>query len=328
MCRIIELSRLGPSARAVTSHLAADASNVVRQEFKYEENKMIKRILKKFLRLPTQMFRRYKARTALTQLTSHKHPKLKAIGDALRESLTHTISVEEQKWINLIEQRRSFLLSSDKEIAVIDYGAGKPDSNRAKEEMKKGVQSTALVANICKASKPAFWATFLFKIIRKLEPSSSVELGSCVGISASYITAALNINGQGELLSLEGSPEIAKIAKETLESLNLQNGSVITGPFHETLKGVLESAKPIDFFFNDGHHDHDSVIQYFNESLPNLSDEAVIVFDDISWSPGMRKAWTEIENDERVSASIDFQTIGIVLVGKNLATKEKFRIPL
>ncbi len=161
-------------------------------------------------------------------------------------------------------------------------------------------------------------------MIRKLEPSSCVELGSCVGISASYITAALNMNKKGRLLSLEGSPEIAK---KNLENLNLKRGSVITGPFHETLKGALESAKPIDFFFNDGHHDHDAVIQYLNESLPNLSDEAVIVFDDISWSPGMRKSWTEIEDDKRVSPSIDLQTIGIVLIGKNLAAKEKFRIP-
>ncbi len=110
--------------------------------------------------------------------------------------------------------------------------------------------------------------------------------------------------------------------------MNLQNASVITGPFHETLKAVLESSKPIDFFFNDGHHDHDAVLAYFNEALPNLSNEAVIVFDDISWSPGMRKAWIEIEADERVTASIDLQTMGIALVGNNLAANEKFRIPL
>ncbi|MGH8604150.1 MAG: O-methyltransferase, partial [Gammaproteobacteria bacterium] len=161
-------------------------------------------MLKKFLRLPILRFRRYKAKSALTQLTSHGSPKLKAIGDALYESLTHTISTEEQELITLIEQRRSFLLSSDKEIAVIDYGAGSSSSNRTKEEMEKGVQSTALVANICKASKPAFWATFLFKLIRKLEPSSCVELGSCVGISASYQASALKINEKGNLLTLEG----------------------------------------------------------------------------------------------------------------------------
>lgn len=285
-------------------------------------------MLKKFLRLPILRFRRYKAKSALTQLTSHESPRLKAIGDALYESLTHTISTEEQELITLIEQRRSSLLSSDKEIAVIDYGAGSSSSNRTKEEMEKGVQSTALVANICKASKPTFWATFLFKLIRKLEPSSCVELGSCVGISASYQASALKINEKGNLLTLEGSPEIAKIANETIASLNLQNASVVTGSFHETLKGVLESSKPIDFFFNDGHHDHDAVLLYFNEALPNLSNEAVVVFDDISWSPGMRQAWIEIEDDERVTASIDLQTIGIALVGNNLAAKEKFRIPL
>jgi len=211
---------------------------------------------------------------------------------------------------------------------VIDYGAGISGSIKTKEEMNKGVQSTAFVSNVCKASKPPFWATFIFKMIRKLEPSSCVELGTCVGISASYITAALEINGKGELLSLEGSPEIAKIATETLGNLNLKKGTVVVGSFNEILGGVLESAKPIDFFFNDGHHDHDAVIQYFNESLSSLSDEAVIVFDDISWSAGMRKAWNEIESDDRVSASIDLRTIGIALIGKNSATKERFKIPL
>ncbi len=285
-------------------------------------------MLKKFVKLPIQQLRRYKARAALTQLTSHEDPKLKAVGDALYESLTNTMSAEEQELINLIEARRSSLLRSDQEISVIDYGAGNPNSNRTKEEMDKGVESTALVANICKVSKPPFWATILFKLIRKLEPSSCVELGSCVGISASYQATALNMNGKGKLLTLEGSPEIAKVAEETLERLNLENASVVTGPFHKTFKGVLESAKSIDLFFNDGHHDHDAVIEYFNDALPNLTDEAVIVIDDISWSPGMRKAWTEIEDDKRVTASIDLQEIGIVLVGNNSAAKEKFRIPL
>jgi predicted O-methyltransferase YrrM len=300
----------------------------VPQEFTHKKNKRIERMLKVALRLPLRLLRRYKARLALTQLTSHEYPKLKAVGDALYESLTHTLSAVEQEMIAQIEQRRSFLFSSNKMIAVIDYGAGHPSSNRTKEEMGKGEQSTARVADLCKASKPIFWATCLFKLIRKLEPSSCVELGSCVGISASYQAAALHINGKGHLHTLEGSPELATIAKDTLKHLHLQNASVVTGPFHETLTGVLESSKPIDFFFNDGHHDHDAVLQYFNEALPHLSSEAVFILDDISWSPGMRKAWTEIEEDERVTASIDLHTIGIALVGNNVATKAKFKIPL
>jgi len=221
-----------------------------------------------------------------------------------------------------------FRESGKARIAVVDYGAGSGESRRTKEEMDSGVPSTALVADICKVSKPAFWATFLFKLIRKLEPSSCVELGSCVGISAAYQATALRLNGKGRLQTLEGSPEVARLAQETLVSLQLPAASVITGPFHKTFRDVLASAQPIDFFFNDGHHDHDAVMRYFEESLPHLSREAVMVFDDISWSPGMRKAWTEIEADKRVIASVDLQVIGVAVIGKSDMPREKFRIVL
>lgn len=290
--------------------------------------KPIVRTVKRWVLLPINLIKIHRAKTALVQLTSHNSSIVRAIGSALHETLTNTINSHEQELIGLIEQRRSYLLNSNKKITVIDYGAGSPNAKRSMEAMKNGVQSTEYIANICRASKPAFWATFLFKLIRKLEPSSCVELGSCLGISASYQAAALCINGKGSLVTLEGSPEIAKIAKETLNNLSYQNTTVITGEFSETLSDVLSSSSPIDFFFNDGHHDHDAVIQYFNEALPYLSDQAIIIFDDISWSTGMRKAWREIENDNRVNVSIDFDSIGIALISKDLRIKEKFRIPL
>lgn len=295
------------------------------------KNKVIitlKRMLKTALKLPIQHLKRRKVNSALTRLTSHENKKLKAIGVAIQESLAQELSLDERQVISSIEERRSSLLSSDQEIVVVDYGAGSSSSSRTRQEMEDGVQSTALVSKITTASKPKFWATMLFKKIRKLEPLSCVELGSCVGISASYQAAALKINGKGAIVTLEGSEEIANLAKETFAELGIENASVVTGPFHETLDGVFEAAKPIDFFFNDGHHDHDAVIRYFDKVAPYLSDAAVIVFDDISWSSGMRSAWAKIENDERVSASIDLNTIGIALIDKAMDTKEAFKIPL
>jgi predicted O-methyltransferase YrrM len=284
---------------------------------------MFDRLLKK----PLQQLRTYQARSVLPRLIGHGNPKVKTIGTALDEAISNIIPPEEQKLLSDIEQRRSILLKSDQKIAVIDYGVDAPGSTRTKDEMKRGVPSTRAVSSICKASMSMFWSIILFKLIRKLKPDSCVELGSCVGISASYQAAALKMNGTGKLITLEGSPETANIARETLETLNHKHAAVVTGPFHKTLEGALESAKPIDFFLNDGHHDHDAVIQYFNQSLPNLAPEAVIVFDDISWSPGMRKAWTEIEEDPRVAASIDIQRLGIAVMGSSTG-KGKFRIPL
>ena len=287
---------------------------------------MPNRILIKLLQPPLKQYQKYQAKSAISRLTTHESAHLQAIGEALAETLSHSLSPEEKATIDLIEQRRTSLLNSDEVITVIDYGAGSRGAKRTKEEMAKGVQSAARVADVCKASKPAFWATFLFKLIRKLQPLSCVELGACVGISAAYQASALKINGKGRLFTIEGSPEVANIARETLAGLGLENATVVVGPFQETLSGVLESASPIDYFFNDGHHDHDAVLHYFAEALPHLSDGAVIVFDDISWSEGMRRAWSEIENDERIIATVDLQTMGIAVMGSEPSAKEKIKI--
>ena len=288
--------------------------------------------MKRLLRIPFQLFRRArqnsKARTEIAKLKSNESTIIRAIAEGLSEASASSFSREEQTLLDSIEKRRSSLLGSTREIGVIDFGAGSPDSNRGIEEMESGVESTAQVAKICRASKPAFWAVVLFKLIRKLKPASCVELGTCVGISASYQAAAMKLNGDGFLRTLEGSPEVAKIAAETLSGLDLENAEVVTGPFHYTLDSVLKQSAPIDFFFNDGHHDHDAVIRYFNEAIPFLANDAVVMFDDISWSEGMKKAWLEIQKDKRVSATIDLGPVGIAVLGTKSADSFNVAIPL
>ncbi len=314
----IMLKGMRPQAvHAVTSHSRNSS-----------ERTMIYSLLKGLIYPSVQKYRRLRARSEISKFISHSDPRVRAVGTALLETLTGVLSSEEQAWVQRIEQRRNSLMHSDKSITVIAYGAGRPGSKKTMEEMNAGHETTGMVRNICKASKPPFWATLLFKMVRSLKPKSCIELGSCVGISASYLSAACKMNGKGVLRTLEGSPATAEIARETLEGLGLENASVITGPFHKTLQGVLELEKPVDFFFNDGHHDRAAVLQYFSQSLPCLSQDAVIVFDDISWSSGMRQAWEEIENDPRVLVTIDLHDIGIAVLGHNPAAKEKYRLPL
>lgn len=88
----------------------------------------------------------------------------------------------------------------------------------------------------------------------------------------------------------------------------------------------LQRAKPIDFFFNDGHHDRDAVIEYFEQSKPYLANDAVIVFDDIDWSEGMSEAWKEIQRDDVTMVSIDLGGIGVVVLGQG--ERNNYRLPL
>lgn len=289
---------------------------------------MFVRKLKSGIRQTIDQFRRHQAKAKIEKLLAADDKRLQAIGYALLETVSNLLTVDEQQTITLIEQQRKNILQSDKKITVIDYGAGNPGSVRNKEEMEQGVSETEMLSEVCSTSKTEFWATFLFKLIRKLQPVSCVEMGTCVGISASYQAAALKLNGKGKLLTLEGSPEVAKVAQNTLSLLGLDNVSVVTGPFHETFIQALQVSKPVDYLFNDGHHDHDYVIKYFDEAFPYLSEDAILIIDDISWSGGMKKAWRRIENDDRIVASVDLHTVGIVLKGKRKEHPTRISIPL
>lgn len=283
---------------------------------------------KSVARAALRTFRVWRARSAIDEIARAESPSVAAIGRGLQQALAAHSTRTEAPILERIEDRRGALLHSTEVIPVIDYGAGSAGSQRSAEEMRYGVESTAQVSRVAGASKPPFWALMLFTLIRQLRPQSSLELGTCVGISASYQAAALKLNGTGRLTSLEGSPEIARIARETLGALELTNATIVTGPFHQTLSAALEAAQPIDFLFNDGHHDRDALLAYFAQALPYLSEEAVVVFDDISWSPGMRNAWREIEEHSSVAATVDLGVMGIAVVSAHPHSKRRFTIPL
>ena len=273
-------------------------------------------------------YRAIRSKPVVKELCNSSNPVVARVGKGLHEGLYGNASQSAVAGLTQIEDRRRALLNTRETIKVIDYGAGSSYEQRTEEQMKQGVQKTAAISNICKASKPARWAALLHHIVLCCEPKSAVELGSCVGISGSYIASAMKNNGKGSLTTLEGSPEIARIATETFSTLGLANAKVVAGAFHSTLSNVLEASKPIDFFFNDGHHDRDAVLRYFEQSLPYLSPNAVVAVDDITWSTGMKSAWKTLRERKQVAASVDLGKMGILIMGEPVPGKSQFDMPL
>ena len=72
--------------------------------------------------------------------------------------------------------------------------------------------------------------------------------------------------------------------------------------------------KPIDYAFIDGHHDEKATISYFEKVMPHLSKNAILVFDDISWSDGMRRAWKHIEKNKLIKISLNLGVVGVCVV--------------
>jgi len=246
-------------------------------------------------------------------MQSLKHSEVSAskIERAIWETIHHKISLEEKIWINRIEQIRKQFAGNPTPVTVLDYGAGNPDSRRSEEEMAQGMASTTTYGEICLGSKPALWALLLLKLIRAIQPELAIELGTCIGISAAYQSVAQLLNGKGRLISIEGSEAIAGIAKKNLESLRLDKVEILCGTFNEVLPGILEKTAAVDYVFIDGHHDEQATIAYFELLLPYLSSGAVLVFDDISWSSGMRRAWEKISKHSAVTFAVDLKMLGI-----------------
>jgi len=245
------------------------------------------------------------------QSLKHLEASSNKIEQAIRDTIYHRITPEEKARIVQIEQIRKHFTNNPTSITSLDFGAGDPDSQRSDEEMAQGTISTTTYGEICLGSKPALWALLLFKLIRAIQPDLVIELGTCIGISAAYQSAALQMNGKGRLISIEGSETIADLAKKNIESLHLNNADIRCGTFKDVLPEIFSEISAVDYVFIDGHHDERATIAYFELLLPHLSPGAILVFDDISWSNGMRRAWEKIRQHPAMTFAVDLKMLGI-----------------
>lgn len=212
-----------------------------------------------------------------------------------------------------IEKLRSELLRDDRTIRITDLGAGSYANNNKFRKVK------SLAGN---ALKPAYLAQLIYRLAGDQKPGNIIELGTCLGVTTAYLAKAAP---QAKIFSIEGCPETAAIAAENLKKLHIQNVDLRTGNFDTLLPELIRDIPALDFVFVDGNHRKESTLNYFKWCLPKLSDNSIMIFDDIYWSKGMKEAWKEIKSHPEVTVTIDLFWIGLVYVRKSQA-KENFKI--
>lgn len=199
-----------------------------------------------------------------------------------------------------IEYRRDLLLAANEMLQIEDHGAGS-HSLSGNSRKVSDIARTSLIT-------PRF-GQHLFRLATFLQPTTILEMGTSLGISAAYLAKGAP---QARMVTLEGSPAIADVARQQLQALGLDQVEVRIGEFSHTLPAALESLRSVDLAFIDGNHRYEPTVQYFEALKPYLHDGSVIVFDDIHWSRGMEKAWNTIRRDPRVTVSVDLFYKGIV----------------
>lgn len=179
-----------------------------------------------------------------------------------------------------------------------------------------------------RGSNRARWGRLLYATVEGMEPETCVEFGGLIGLSGAYQALALSRNGEGTLQTIERRPAGVQLASQHFDELGLSDhAEVLAGDFFERLPEVREH-RPIDYVFVDGDHTIDQTLRLFHELLSDLSDGALVVLDDITWSWGMRKAWKLIQRHPRVSLSVDLFNLGVLLVRDEEHPTEQHKIAL
>ncbi|MCK7553495.1 class I SAM-dependent methyltransferase [Chitinophaga sedimenti] len=212
-----------------------------------------------------------------------------------------------------IEALRTKLLQSRDIVNVTDLGAGS----------LTGAGTERKVSDIARhAAKPPKFGQLFYRMVQHFAPANIPELGTSLGMSTAYMASA---RPNSTVYTIEGCPNITAQAKANFAELGLQNIRQFTGNFDDVLPKVLQEVTP-DFVYIDGNHRKEPTLDYFRQCADKASENAVFIFDDIHWTNGMEEAWKTIQDDERVTLTVDLFFIGLVFFRKDFKVKQHFTI--
>jgi predicted O-methyltransferase YrrM len=199
-----------------------------------------------------------------------------------------------------IEECRQSLLRDNTVLTIEDFGAGSTVT-KSNERKVRDIARSAL--------KPKKFGQLMFRIVNHFRANTMMELGTSLGITTAYLAAG---NLKGIVHTFEGAKQVAKIAKQSFNHLQLNNIEVIEGNFDHTLQQQLNKLSVVDLGFVDGNHRKEPTICYFEQLLEKSNNSSVFIFDDIHWSKEMEEAWKYIQQHTAVKLTIDLFFIGIV----------------
>lgn len=118
---------------------------------------------------------------------------------------------------------------------------------------------------------------------------------------------------------MDASQYRLRVARDLHSRLGLNNVTYVAGLFEHTLHETLKTIGPVDFAFIDGHHQYRPTLDYTNAILDYAAPETILVYDDIRWSEGMKRAWAELKRDRRFQLVLDLNGMGVCVHKEGLA---------
>lgn len=169
-----------------------------------------------------------------------------------------------------------------------------------------------------RAASPEVWTQFFYHLSKSKKIHNILEIGTNLGVSGQYFIKALEGKKQAKFTTLEGVKGLCEIASQRFITLSDVNRfEVLHGLYDKTLLNILNKKDRFDLVFIDGNHQYESTLKYFELLKNKVSSPALIIFDDINWSSGMRRAWQEICAQKGIVLSVNFFKLGLIVFDAN-----------
>lgn len=228
------------------------------------------------------------------------------------ELATHVLPDKKEDIFDAAERIRTNMQASSQSIQITDLGAGSRKTSTTHRQVRE-IAKTSL--------QPAWRCRLLYRLAMHQALGSLLELGTSLGVTTAYLAAT-----NRPVFSMEGCPNIHKLASQNLNETGVDNTHLLCGHFDELLPDFLREHPDCNFAFVDGNHRYDATLHYYELLKSHLAPNALMVFDDIYWSEGMKKAWKEIVSQQN-QISIDLFYFGLVYLRPEQAP-EHFKIKL
>ena len=170
-----------------------------------------------------------------------------------------------------------------------------------------------------------YWGSFLCLLASAARSKAILELGSCIGISGSYLASAESCE---DFTTVEQSPLLASLATMNIHQV-ARDARIWNTSFDDALDQLLPSLKgKFDLVYIDGHHEKEPTLHYTNRLLPHLKEGGLFVFDDIHWTSGMLEAWQAITRKPGLSLTLDLGRFGIGIRDTQSARPKSYDLSL
>ncbi len=241
----------------------------------------------------------------------------------------------DMKIVSKVEGLRREMLSDKRRIMVTDLGAGsvtKAGGERSVAEIAGSAalpaKETRLLARMVQGAGyrvQGSWSNVQMSAAQGrhiIEPESIIlELGTSLGISTLALALAAP---ERRVITVEGCPVTAAIARENLQRYDASNAEVVNADFSEALERLRNDGLNVSFAFIDGNHRGAALTEYVSK-IAAMGDEMTIVADDVHLTKEMFQAWKSLAASGIAPVTIETLRLGIFFM-KHSITPGRYRI--